>query len=1041
MIYDKSKSPALADELFREPTSEFRGTPFWAWNCRLDKNELLRQIGVMQEMGFGGYHIHVRSGMDTEYLSEEFMALVRACADEGDRRRMLTWLYDEDRWPSGFAGGFVTRDKQYRIRYLLFTPVPYAENLGGGLHSSEQNVGRRTGNGTLLGRFAVALDADGCLASYRTLRDGEGAAAGETEWFAYIESPLENPRYNGYTYVNTLSKAAIERFIETTHEKYKAELGERFGKSVPAIFTDEPQHTFKTCLNTPFDRTDLVMPWSDDLEETYRAAYPGETLTDRIPELFWELPGKKVSLIRYHWHDHVAARFADAFAGTLGKWCDESGIALTGHLMREPTLASQSAAVGEVMRSYPSFGIPGIDMLADRQELTTAKQAQSSAHQCGKPGVMSELYGVTGWDFDFRGHKLQGDWQAALGVTVRVPHLAWVTMLGEAKRDYPASINYQSPWYKEYSYVENHFARVNTAMTRGKPLVRVGVIHPIESYWINFGPSSQTALERDQLDTDFANITSWLLWGNVDFDFICESTLPDLCPAGGAPLRVGQMAYDTVIVPACDTIRRTTYERLLAFERAGGKLIFMGKAPALIDAVPSDLPAALAAEAGGITASSRAAILDRVAADRDVEIRTSNGSLASNLLYQAREDGANRWYFIVNGQHPTNIDINRPQKLRFRFPGLWRVKLYNTLDGGISALPYTHEAGSTVISRTLNAEDSLLLLLEPDEADYVAPAAAPTDKKPVPVPVEAPFTVPYTLDEPNVLILDQAKFARDDDEFSAKTEELLRIDTDFRRALGWTPWGGSANQPWCIAEAPITHRIRLRFTIESDTEICGAHLALETPGDAKITFNGAPVDNRADGYYVDYAIGTVPMPPIPAGVSELELEYPFGERTAVEWCYLLGDFDVKLYGRTAKLTARDDRLGFRSITEQGKPFYSGALTYHLDVETHGGDLEITLPQYRAALCRVTVDGDASTSRPVAFAPYRVKFRALSAGKHRVDVKVYVNRTNGFTTLHNADGKLAYQSPATWRSSGDVWTYEWRVLPEGLLSSPILTEIL
>ncbi|MBQ5748762.1 MAG: hypothetical protein IIV87_01260, partial [Oscillospiraceae bacterium] len=48
-----------------------------------------------------------------------------------------------------------------------------------------------------------------------------------------------------------------------------------------------------------------------------------------------------------------------------------------------------------------------------------------------------------------------------------------------AKRDYPASINYQSPWYREYSYIENHFARVNTALTRGTPIVKIGVIHPV----------------------------------------------------------------------------------------------------------------------------------------------------------------------------------------------------------------------------------------------------------------------------------------------------------------------------------------------------------------------------------------------------------------------------------------------------------------------------------------------------------------------------------------------------------------------------------
>ena len=101
--------------------------------------------------------------------------------------------------------------------------------------------------------------------------------------------------------------------------------------------------------------------------------------------------------------------------------------------------------------------------------------------------MMSELYGVTGWSFDFRGHKLLGDWQAALGVTLRVPHLSWMSMEGDAKRDYPASIFFQSPWYREYPLIEDHFARVNTALTRGKPLVHVAVIHPIESYWLPLG--------------------------------------------------------------------------------------------------------------------------------------------------------------------------------------------------------------------------------------------------------------------------------------------------------------------------------------------------------------------------------------------------------------------------------------------------------------------------------------------------------------------------------------------------------------------------
>ena len=156
--------------------------------------------------------------------------------------------------------------------------------------------------------------------------------------------------------------------------------------------------------------------------------------------------------------------------------------------------------------------------------------------------MLSELYGVTQWDFNFEGYKLAGDWQAALGITFRVPHLSWVSMKGSAKRDYPASLSFQSPWYKEYPYIEDHFARINTVLTRGTPCVNVAVIHPIESYWLHFGPEENTRDKRMQLDDNFQNITRWLLNGTVDFDFICEATLPDLYSLSDTRLGVGKMS-------------------------------------------------------------------------------------------------------------------------------------------------------------------------------------------------------------------------------------------------------------------------------------------------------------------------------------------------------------------------------------------------------------------------------------------------------------------------------------------------------------------
>lgn len=92
---------------FRNPRKEYRPSPFWSWNDRLDGNELRWQVREFAEKGFGGYFMHSRVGLTTPYLSRAWMKCIEACLDEGKKAGVESWLYDEDKWPSGFAGGLV----------------------------------------------------------------------------------------------------------------------------------------------------------------------------------------------------------------------------------------------------------------------------------------------------------------------------------------------------------------------------------------------------------------------------------------------------------------------------------------------------------------------------------------------------------------------------------------------------------------------------------------------------------------------------------------------------------------------------------------------------------------------------------------------------------------------------------------------------------------------------------------------------------------------------------------------------------------------
>ena len=109
----------LTAEEFRQPGSAYRAAPLWSWNCKMTREAIDYTLEAMKDMGMGGAHLHCRTGLDTPYLGEEFMELVRYSHEKSNELGLLTWLYDEDRWPSGFAGGLITKDHRHRTRFLL----------------------------------------------------------------------------------------------------------------------------------------------------------------------------------------------------------------------------------------------------------------------------------------------------------------------------------------------------------------------------------------------------------------------------------------------------------------------------------------------------------------------------------------------------------------------------------------------------------------------------------------------------------------------------------------------------------------------------------------------------------------------------------------------------------------------------------------------------------------------------------------------------------------------------------------------------------
>ncbi len=1026
MLYSKNNAPKLSEELFKNPTSEYRCTPFWAWNCDLKGDELLKEIEFMKEMGMGGFHMHTRVGMSTTYLSDEYMALTKLCNEKAKKEQMLSWLYDEDKWPSGFAGGYVTKKEEYRNKFILFTTVSNEECVQiNTVKSASARVSRAKG-GVLLGKYDVVLDDEGYMTSYRMIKEGD--AVNGKLWYAYMQSPEPNPWFNFGTYVDTLYKPALDEFIRFTHERYKEVLGDEFGKTVPAIFTDEPQHTPKGNFDNAHDEKDVCIPYTADFEDTYKAEY-GTSFLETLPEVFWDIKGQ-AQTARYRYHDHVADRFVNAFGDNLGKWCEDNGILLTGHMMSEPRLCSQTVWVSECMRSLRNFGLPGIDLLCDRREFTTLKQASSIAHQYGRPGVMSELYGVTNWDFDFRGHKLQGDWQAALGVTVRVPHLYWVNMKGEAKRDYPASIGHQSSWYNEYSFIEDHFARVNTLMTRGIPNVKIAVVHPIESLWMEFGADDITGAAKSQLENEFSNITNWLIHNNLDFDYISEANLPEQYEKTESGFKVGKMTYDVVVIPGCRNIRRTTLNALTEFASNGGKLILVGDAPKYVDAQFSDDAKVLSSMSSNVEWDENK-IASALEDYRTVSVNYVDGRKTKDIIYGMRKDGEGYNVFIC---HAYNCDRNvEPEKESYVITvrGEFVPTLMDTQTGDIKVIPARYENGNTIIDWECYAEDSILLRLENGKSEAVSENSDDNAKN-----VTKLGKAELVLSEDNVLVLDMARWKLDDGQWQDK-EETLRLCVKAKESLGMSTGTADHAQPWVFPAVEPKNTITTEFVFTSDIEVENAFLALEDRDISKVTYNGNDLSAEYLGYYVDFSIHKIKLGKINKGENVIVIEKPFCAVSNVENIFVLGDFGTKAEGDKAVITAPVRTLDVGDWTKQGLTFYGGKLTLRYKIDG-GRSLKVKLGLFCTPCIAVNLDGKRVSN--VSLAPHTADLGYLSEGEHTLEIEISASRINTFGPLHITSAFTStWYGPSAWRTTGDQWSYDYYIKESGLLGAPELIE--
>ena len=943
----------------KSPDALMRPAPFWSWNDKLDEAELRRQIREMAEKGWGSYFMHSRVGLVTGYLSDEWFDLVNACADEAEKTGTYAWLYDEDKWPSGFAGGEVPeKDKAFRSHALIFL-----------------KKGTATENDEVL-----------CSVTYKGI---------EYDICKNI-SPLGDLWFNGASYVDLMSPDAVREFINCTHERYKEHCGEHFGKSIPGIFTDEPCYLAQHRYKAP------VVPWSDFLPDFFKKM-KGYDITPKIPQLFLDIDDYRK--VRFDFYDAATELFKQSFTKQYYDWCSKNGLKMTGHFMAEDGLVYQTQWSGDVMTHYEFMHWPGIDKLCRAVpaiQIVTVKQVASAVDQLGKERSFCEVFGCVGGQVSFFHRKWIGDWQAALGISFVNHHLSLYSMRGERKRDYPANLFYQQPWWSDEKNFADYEARVCAAISEGERMVDILVFQPITSVWANYTPlhKSPTEAEEKKYDDAFTDISAKLAADKLDFHYGNENLMAKYASVDGKSFKVGKQSYSVVVVPPASNIKSGTLDLFKQFAANGGKLIFTESLPNMVDGRETtvDIPNAVIVE----DVNEAVTKLSEIFAERIKVTDKMTGNNAGTVFVHSRKVDGSMRHLIAN------TDEKRPVRATVEIPGCSDMAVFDLYDGSL----YKLDAINGIFDVNFAPAGSLLVICgeEAKTASEKAPVVLGSgvcfDDFTQTMPVAVANDFDCKMLEDNVLLLNDFVLEMD----GKKVYEgpvCGAWHTNFYKAEDGTPF-------------------KATYKFDSECEVAGAFAAIEVAENLdSITFNGKPVKALkergelgaldSNKSWKDINFTKVPLPMIKNGENTLVIagkkvnnvtgtgfhrrvpDWREHEATEAEEVYLVGKFSLAPISDGQYVITKFKEPAGKNLTNEGFPFYCGRTLLSTEVslpEKPSAKLYLKLNRAEMASAVVKVNGkECGTLR---WKPFTLDITdAVKPGTNKIELDIATTLVNAF----------------------------------------------
>lgn len=546
----------LSRELFRDPPAQYRPMPFWFWNTRLCAQDLLTQVRQMHHKGCGGFFIHARFGLETEYLGDEWFSLVAKVCDLARELGMEVWLYDEESFPSGLVGGRITQRREWRSK---FVDVTVAHVSGPG------QVSLSLPTGELLHAYALPVGvADPWPAGKLDISSAVGgdvlvweAPPGEWRVWAYSQCTLDSEHIVfGVDYTDP---EAMGEFFARTLDTYAERVGKYFGNPIRGIFTDEPtllpwHHDASWYQDRPHRR---VTYWSPRLVRAL--AERGHDPKQVLSALFHDVGPATGGLRRAYWLT-AGELYEQTFFRPYRDWCDRHGLELTGHLLLEEGLYNNTLFQADPTRTLRHLHRPGTDHLGVATEspyggghlhvvtsnMPGEKLVSSVAHLTGAQRVLTESFGCGGWAMTLEQMKRIVDWQWALGMNFLCPHAVFASIEGFRKTDAPPCPLHNTVW-EYYRTLTDYVSRLSYLLSQGEPVARIALVYPLEAFQEAYAVGEEGGRARTICDT-FDHLCGALWRLHHAFALVPRWALESATVKHGR-LQVGALSLEMVVWP------------------------------------------------------------------------------------------------------------------------------------------------------------------------------------------------------------------------------------------------------------------------------------------------------------------------------------------------------------------------------------------------------------------------------------------------------------------------------------------------------------